>query len=164
MWKAYYDKRNARLFADLVTLTHEQNRYPWARAVWAGFHFARAAATFAKLRGEYEQVLPDLEVAYRLARDWTHAGFDPAAVTRAELAWWVARRVPGEDSPEQVGALIARLNALLYEVPADRVLVASTLRARAGRLRDEGGADAEWAEVGRLLRESYRSLHAAVNK
>ena len=28
MWKSYYAKRNVRLFWDLVTLTHEQYRYP----------------------------------------------------------------------------------------------------------------------------------------
>jgi hypothetical protein len=163
MWKAYYDERNLRLFTDLVILTHEQNRYPWSKAARASFYLARAASTFAKARGNYERVLPDLEHAYTIARDWTNARFDPAAVAKAELAWWVARRVPGQDSPENVGGLIADLNAQLYDVPRDKVLEASVLRARAGRLRDEGGQNADWAQVAALLRESYQSLHAAVN-
>ncbi|HEY7476081.1 MAG TPA: hypothetical protein VH679_13775 [Vicinamibacterales bacterium] len=162
MWQAYYSGRNVRLFTDLVTLNHEQYRYTWARASQVGYHLARAASTFAKIRSDYEQVLPDLEAAYAIAKNWTQARFDPKAVARAELAWWVARRTPGQDSPEQVGGLIADLNALLYDVPRDRVLTASVLRARAGRLRDEGGERADWAEVGRLLKESYRALHAAV--
>lgn len=162
MWQAYYAGRNVRLFADLVTLNHEQYRYTWARASQVGYHLARAASTFAKIRSDYDQVLPDLESAYNVAKDWTQARFDPKAVARADLAWWVARRVPGQDSPDQVGGLIADLNALLYDVPRDRVLGASVLRARAGRLRDEGGERADWAEVGRLLKESYRALHAAV--
>lgn len=162
MWRAYYDKRNVRLFTDLVTLLHEQNRYSWARATQAGLHLARAAATFGHLRSEYEQVLPDLIAAYTIERDWLHARFDPVAVSKAELAWWVARRVPGENSPEQVGALVAEENALLYDVPRDRVLEASTLRARAGKLRDDGGAQADWATVSDLLHQSYRALHAAV--
>src|SRR5437870_4667549 len=112
MWKAYYAHEKVRLFHDLVTSLHEQNRYPWGKSAHAGFHLARAAATFADLRSNYEQVLPDLERAYTIARDWTHAGFDPAAVARAELAWWVARRIPGKDSPDQVGGLIADENAL----------------------------------------------------
>jgi len=107
-------------------------------------------------------VLPDLIAAYTIERDWLHAGFDPVAVARAELAWWVARRVPGQNSAEQVGALIADENALLYEVPRDRVLEASTVRARAGKLRDDGGAQADWATVSDLLHQSYRALHAAV--
>ena len=164
MWQAYYAGRNVRLFTDLVTLNHDQYRYTWARAAHAGFHLARAASTFAKIRSDYDQVLPDLERAYSIAREWTNAGFDPESVARAELAWWVARRVPGQDSPEQVGALIADLNALLYAVPRERVLDASVLRARAGRLRDEGGERADWTEVGRLLRDSYRALHMAVQQ
>ena len=164
MWQAYYAGRNVRLFTDLVTLNHDQYRYTWARAAHAGFHLARAASTFAKIRSDYDQVLPDLERAYAIAKEWTNASFDPKSVARAELAWWVARRVPGQDSPEQVGALIADLNALLYAVPRERVLDASVLRARAGRLRDEGGERADWTEVGRLLRDSYRALHAAVQQ
>jgi hypothetical protein len=161
MWQAYYAKQRFRLFKDLVVSLHEQNRYSWAKAVVAGFHLARAAATFGDLRGEYEQVLPELERAYTIARDWTMARFDPAAVARAELAWWVARRQPGQNSPEQVGELIAQENSLLYDIPRERVLSASILRARAGRLRDEGGEHADWPEVSRLLHQSYRELHAA---
>lgn len=160
MWQAYYAHQRLRLFVDLVTSLHEQNRYPWARAAGVGFHLARAAATFADLRSNYEQVLPDLEHAYTSTRDWMHAGFDPALVARAELAWWVARRVPGQDSPEQVGGLLADENALLYETPRDRVLHASVLRARAGKLRDDGGEHADWAAVSRLLHQSYRELRA----
>jgi hypothetical protein len=162
MWQAYYLEQNWRLFRSLVLLTHEQYRYPWARSVRAGFHLGRAAATFGTLQSDYEQVLPDLERAYTIARDWTDAGFDPAAVARAELAWWVARRVPGSDSVEQVGGLIADENALLYEVPRERVLQASILRAAAGKLRDQGGSQADWTEVSRLLHQSYKALHAAV--
>jgi hypothetical protein len=162
MWQAYYAKERVRLFRGLVVSLREQYRYPWAKAGRVAFHLARAAATFGDLRGNYEQVLPDLERAYTISKDWTGAAYDPAAVARAELAWWVARRIPGQNSPEQVGGLIADEYALLYDVPRDRVLEASVLRARAGRLRDEGAERADWATVGRLLRESYRSLATAV--
>lgn len=164
MWQAYYSKQKVRLFAGLVTLLHEQNRYPWSKAARAGFYLARAAATFGDARSDYERVLPDLERAYIIEKDWVDATFDPRAVARAELAWWVARRVPGQNSPEQVGGLIADENALLYDVSRERVLAASVLRARAGRLRDEGGANADWPAVSKLLVESYRTLHRAVQK
>jgi hypothetical protein len=164
MWKAYYEKRNVALFSDLVTLSREQYRCTRARALRIAYHLARAAATFGNLRSDYEQVLPDLEKAYGLARDWTGASYDVPAIAKAELAWWVARRIPGQNSPENVGALIAELNAQFYGVPKERVLEASVLRARAGRLRDEGGINADWTEVSRLLHESYRSLHAGVNQ
>jgi hypothetical protein len=72
--------------------------------------------------------------------------------------------VPGEDSPDQVGALIAEENALIYGVPRERVLAASVLRARAGKLRDEGGEKADWPAVHDLLRQSFRELHAALTE
>ena len=162
MWQSYYQKRKARLFGELVTMLHEQYRYPWAKSVRAGFHLARAAATFGDARGDYERVLPDLEQAYTIARDWTGAKFDPAAVARAELAWWVARRQPGHDSPEQVGALMADEYALLYDMPKEKVAEAALLRAQAGALRDRGGANADWPAVDDLLHRSFRSLRAAM--
>jgi hypothetical protein len=162
MWQAYYAKQKFRLFKGLVVSLHDQNRYSWSKATIAAFYLARAAATFGDLRSNYEQVLPDLERAYTIARDWNGAHFDPAAVARAELAWWVARRQPGQNSPEQIGALIADENALLYEIARDRVLSASILRARAGWLRDQGGDRADWVEVSRLLHQSYRELHSGV--
>src|SRR5579872_1905551 len=89
MWQAYYRKERLRLFALLVTMLHEQYRYSWATAAVEGFHLARAAATFGDLTSGYEAVLPDLETAYGQARTWMRAGFDPLAVARAELSWWV---------------------------------------------------------------------------
>lgn len=158
MWQAYYTKANLRLFRDLVILLHEQYHYTWSRAIVAGFHLARAAARFGNMRSDYDQVLPDLTSAYDIARDWTGAGFDAAAVARAELAWWVARREPGRDSPGQVGRLIAEEYALLYEAPIEQVEQSGLLRARAARLRDDGGEHADWPTVASILRDSYRAL------
>lgn len=158
MWQAYYAKERSRLFGLLVTMLHEQYRYSWVTAAREGFHLARAAATFGDLRSGYEQVLPDLETAYTMARDWTGAHYDPRAVARAELAWWVARRVPGQNSPEQVGRLMADEYALLYETTPDRVARAALLRAEAGALRDAEASQPDWETIGRLLDASYRDL------
>jgi hypothetical protein len=162
MWQAYYAKERLRLFTLLVTMLHEQNHYSWATATREGFHLARAAATFGDAQTNYDRVLADLENAYGIAKDWLHAGFDPRAVARAELAWWVARRTPGEDSPERVGGLMADAYGLLYEVPRSRVTTAAILRAQAAALRDAEAERPNWAAVGQLLRESYRDLHRAL--
>lgn len=162
MWQAYYRKEKVQLFRLLVTMLREQYRYPWVKAASAGYHLARAAAVFGDTRSDYERVLPDLEVAYGIAKDWTGAGYDPAAVARAELGWWVARRTPGQNSPESVGERMADLYALYYEVPRERVQPAALLRARAAALRDSGGDRADWPEVSRILQQSFRSLAAAV--
>jgi hypothetical protein len=162
MWQAYYRKEKPRLFALLVTLLHEQNRYPWSKATVAGFHLARAAAVFGDARGDYDRVLPDLARAYAIARDWTGSGFDPGQVARAELDWWVARRTPGQNAPSQVGALIAEEYARLYEVPREAVAHAAALRAEAAALRDRGGEKADWKTISALLHDSYRALRTAL--
>jgi hypothetical protein len=162
MWQAYYAKERIRLFGLLVTMLREQRRYSWALATREGFHLARAAATFGDLRGGYDRVLPDLEAAYTMARDWTGAHYDPAAVARAELAWWVARRIPGQNSAEQVGRVMAEEYALLYETTPDRVAQAALLRAEAGALRDDQAEHPDWDTIHRLLDASYRALLAAV--
>jgi len=162
MWQAYYAKERVRLFALLVTMLHEQYRYSWATATKEAFHLARAAARFGDLKGGYEVVLPDLEAAYATAESWLRAGFDPRDVARAELAWWIARRIPGRNSPEQVGALIADEYALLYETRREAVTNAARLRAEAAALRDAEAAEPDWDTIGALLRQSYRDLLAAL--
>jgi hypothetical protein len=162
MWQAYYGKQRVRLFSLLVTMLREQYHYSWATATIEGFHLARAAATFGDATGNYEVVLPDLEAAYAKARSWTDAAFDPEAVARAELAWWVARRTPGENSPEQIGLLIAREYALLYETTPENVADAAYLRAKAAAMRDEQAAHPDWDTIGRLLRASYDELLLAL--
>jgi len=163
MWQAYYAKERLRLFGLLVTMLHEQYHYPWATATLEGFHLARAAATFGDLRGGYDVVLPDLEAAYAKAKSWTQAEFDPRAVARAELAWWVARRVPGQNSAEQIGGLIADEYALLYETSRARVEAAALLRAQAAALRDAQAGRPDWDRIGRLLLQSYSELRAALS-
>jgi hypothetical protein len=163
MWQAYYAKQRTRLFGLLVTLLHEQYHYSWATATLEGFHLARAAATFGDLRGGYDVVLPDLEAAYAKAKSWTHAEFDPRAVARAELAWWVARRVPGQNSAEQIGGLIADEYALLYETTGARVAEAALLRAQAASLRDAQAGQPDWERIGRLLLQSYSELRSALS-
>ena len=163
MWQAYYAKERARLFGLLVTMLHEQYRYSWAVATIEAFHLARAAATFGDLRSGYEVVLPDLEAAYSTAKSWLRAGFDPRAVARAELAWWIARRIPGQNSPEQIGGLIADEYALLYETDRRGVLNAARLRAEAAALRDAEAQNPDWDTIGRLLQQSYRDLLASLS-
>jgi hypothetical protein len=163
MWQAYYRKQNIRLFRDLIVTLHEQYKFSWAGALTTGFYLARAAAAFATLTTNYDRVIPDLEQAFRRVRMATDGTFEPAAVAKAELAWWVARRVPGHNSAEQVGRLIAEENALIFNAPLEVVLEPSVRRARAGKLRDDGGINADWTTVSDLLHDSYQQLHRAVN-
>ena len=160
MWQAYYARENVRLFGLLLSTLRGQYHYSWAVAAREGFHLARAAATFGSARDHYDVVLPDLEAAYATAGRWLNAGFEPRAVARAELAWWVARRIPGHNDPAQVGGLIADEYALLYEAPRAAVERAALLRAQAAAMRDAQAQQPDWDAIGRLLRESYRDLAA----
>ena len=64
------------------------------------------------------------------------------------------------------------LYAAIYDVPETAVREAGTLRGQAAEVRDRGAAAdpegphapgrAYWPEVARLLRDSYRSLRAAL--
>ena len=124
-------------------------------------NLANAATKFREATGAYEsQTLPELVAAYTKIRDHSGAKFDPNEAAKAELAWWVARRTPGRDSPEQVGAEIAKLYAILYGSGKEEFRRAGLLRAQAAHLRDQNGG--EWDKVESLLRESYEILKSGI--
>lgn len=158
MWQAYYAKERVRLFALLVVTLREQYGYAWVTAARAGFHLARAAATFGDAQSHYDVVLPDLTEAYRLLKAQAGAPFDPADVARRELAWWVARREPGQNAPEQIGRLIAEEYAALYSAPLDEMLHPARLRAQAAALRDSQAQQPDWPAIEQLLVDSHRAL------
>jgi hypothetical protein len=163
MWQSYYEKDRVRLFALLVATLREQYHYSWAVAVTEAFRLARAAVRFSELQSNYDTVLPDLEAAYTTARSWLGADFEPAAVARAELAWWVARRTPGRNNAAIVGGLIADEYVLLYDTSHDLVALPAQLRAEAAALRDANAASPDWETIGRLLQQSYAALSRALS-
>ncbi len=163
-WQAAYTRQRLRLFRTTTVMLREQYDYSWTTAAREALNLLDAAATFAAANGNYGVVLPDLEAAYTTARDWTGADYDPSAVARAELAWWVAGRTVGQDSPRHVGDLMARQYALVYETTPDAVRRATQLRAQAAALRDAADQEPDWDEIAQLLAESYVSLFDAVGE
>jgi len=93
MWKAYYRRQPARLFADLIEALHVQARVSWPRTIGASLLLTRAAAGFARSTGDYERFAPDIGRAYRMLGLPDHV--DAEAVARHELRWWVVRRELG---------------------------------------------------------------------
>ncbi|MFW6286620.1 MAG: hypothetical protein ACOC29_01640 [Candidatus Sumerlaeota bacterium] len=163
MWKAYYGDDKTQLGLQLVMLAHQQYMISLAKAQEVARLLASSAMDFRESEGEQEaKALPQLEQAYRLIREASELDFDPEEAARNELEWWVARRTPGRDSPEQVGREIAELYATLYGSEPERYLEAGTLRARAGAVRDAGGKNADWQQVEALLQQSYRKLEEAL--
>lgn len=170
MWKAYYRRQPARLFGLLIQAIREQADLSWPRAIWVALLLTRAAAGFARATGDYERFAPDIGRAYRAMR--LPAQVDIEAVARHELRWWVVRREIGLAAGRAAGESITDLYASLYDVPRETVAEAGRLRGEAAEVRDRGATDdpdgprgagaAYWPEVARLLRDSYRSLKAAL--
>ncbi len=170
MWKAYYRWQPARLFVLLIHALRAQARVSWLRALRASLLLTRAAAGFARASGDYERFAPDIIRAYRVLGLPDHV--DIGAVARHELRWWVVRRELGLSAGAAAGDAITDLYATLYDVPRETVAEAGQLRGLAAEVRDRGAhSDPEgpraagaayWSEVALLLRDSYRSLRAAL--
>ena len=143
----------------------------WPRALRASLLLTRAAAGFARATGDYDRYAPDIGRGYRMLGLPDHV--DVEAVARHELRWWVVRREIGLAAGEAAGDAITDLYAALYDVPRESVAEAGRLRGLAAEVRDRGATDdpdgpraagsAYWPEVARLLRDSYRSLRAALD-
>jgi hypothetical protein len=163
MWQAYYSGDTKELGLELVHVLRTQFGMSLLESGETGLLLARASMRFRSMSGGYEaNLVPELTEVYRHIQESTGASFDPREAAEAELSWWVARRTPGEDSPEQVGRKIADLYAVLYGGAKEEFVEAGTLRARAAALRDAGGPEADWVEVESLLRQSYRTLVEAL--
>ena len=170
-WKAYYRKQNLRLFGLLVKVEREQARASWPRALAASVAFARAAARFGRSSGDYERFAPDIRRGYR----WLGLpdSVDADEVARCELRWWVVRREIGLSSGHAAGEAITAVYAALFGVAPETVVEAGALRGEAAEFRDRaaavdpdgpaGAGTSYWPQVAKLLRQSYRSLHAALH-
>ena len=169
-WKAYYRRQPLRLFGLLVMANHDQAHVSWRRALVAAFYFARGASRFGRATGDYERFAPDVVRGYRALG--LPADVDAQEVARRELRWWVVRREIGLAAGDEAGKAITALYSVIYRLPEEKVAEAGRLRGLAAEVRDRGSAAdpagptgpgaAYWPEVARLLRDSYRKLHAAL--
>jgi hypothetical protein len=170
MWKAYYRRQPARLFGLLVKGLHEQAHASWPRALASSVFLTKAAVGFARSSGDYERFGPTIARGYRILGLPDDVDLD--AVASNELRWWVVRREIGLAAGAAAGDAITATYAALYRIPSERVEEAGRLRGLAAEVRDRGAEEdpagatgagtAYWPEVARLLRDSYRSLHAAL--
>lgn len=159
MWQAYYGGKRLPLCLELIRQLRAQFGLTLLQAIHVGYLLARSAMRFKRARDHYEEAaLPDLVAAYEQIRQATGRTFDPAPVARAELAWWVARRTPGEKEPEQVGHRIGELYALFYGNASPHYAAAGLLRAQAAHLRYQQHPHPDWPRIQTMLTESYRHL------
>ena len=160
LWQAAAVKEDVGIYTSSMFLLREQHRYTWFRAVQAGFYLGRATIVFNNSLGKFERVLPDLEAAARIQRDWTGASFDPVIVARAQLDWWVALRTPG--LTDQVTGFMANEYALRYDHSQGPLADAAIRRAQAAQMRELAKIDPDWPAITALLTDSYRSLAEAL--
>lgn len=160
VFQAYDSGADFGLFVGYTKLLREQNKYSWFRAIDAGFHMARAMSAARTVHSHYEQLLPDLEYAYTVERDWLGASFDPKKVAQAELdAWvWVKEQMP--NPTEMVTQSLAARDALRFNTTESETLGPAMLIARAEQMRDEPNTD--WPTVLALLTDASRALALAV--
>ena len=163
MWQAYYSGDRTELGLQLISLLRNQYGLSLLEAKEIGELLASSALTFRTSTGNSENgALGKLTEAYRLIKRASGRSFDPEKAARAELAWWIARRTPGQDSAEQVGQKIAELYTILCGDGHPSLPAAGLLRSEAAELRDSGGQNADWARIEDLLRQSYSELEKAL--
>jgi len=164
MWRSYYERRETRLFRELISLLRGQFGMTPLEATKSAYHAAHAAFVFkdGKNRTDYEKALPDIEEYYEEIADRSRESFDPDKVAKLELEWWILHR---ERSPELATAL-AELQSAIYGVPSEKFAEHARLRAEAMVLRDDRSTeitDEDWRKIGDMLNRSWQSLHEAVN-
>ena len=155
MWQAYYTRDNQALGLALVSLLGEQFGLSYVAAAQVGEQLALGAAIFSQRGPDHEaNATSTLVDAYALLRDAVDGSWDPAEAARLEVQWWVDRRTPGRDSPEQVGQSIASLYELFYGEMNPDLQEAGRLRAEAAALRDAQQQQANWPRIQALLEDS----------
>jgi hypothetical protein len=170
MWRSYYGRERLRLFGQLAELLRTQYRMPFWRSNAVAYQAARAAFVFkdSRARADYERALPNLVNFYESIRAVSDTDFDAGRAARLELEWWIVHRERRRHAPGDLDRALADLAAELYRVPAERLAEHARLRAEAMLIRDtkaeQGGVTADdWRRIDQLLRQSWRSLHHAVN-
>jgi hypothetical protein len=171
MWRSYYSRQRARLFAQLTELLRTQYRLPFWRSNAVAYRAAKAAFVFkdGHSRADYERALPDLVSFYKSIRAVSDTDFDPERAARLELEWWIVHRERRAHAAGDLERALAELEAELYRIPSDKFMEHARLRAEAMEIRDtkaeQGGVNEEdWRRIDELLHQSWRSLHAAVNQ
>lgn len=170
MWRSYYDKERLKLFTQLAGLMRSQYRMPFLRSNEAAYQAGKAAFVFkeGKQRSDYEKALPNLRNFYRDIRAQSDIPFDVERAAKLELEWWIIHRQRDQHKPADLANSLAKLQAEIFQMPAERFAEHARLRAEAMTIRDDkaaagGVSEADWQRIDELLRGSWQSLWQAVN-
>ncbi|MDZ4815977.1 MAG: hypothetical protein SGI71_06885 [Verrucomicrobiota bacterium] len=159
-WKAYYEKQPLLLLVELASTLQNQFGLNEKDAGAVAQLFMHAAMGFRTSSLDKKTIQVELMAGYNIIQKASGLNFDPAEVARAEFAWWIARRTPGQDSSEQIGRLISDLYKTIYGKSNPDIIHAAMKRAEAAHVRDSSASkgQTDWVTVEKLLVESYTSL------
>jgi len=171
-WKAYYSKDKLGIFTHLskmIGIQYDIQDPSILRQV--SLQLGLAVSKFGELprttsAQEYDrEVLPLLVQGYKSLKEATHSNWNEEKAAKEDLAWWLARRKKGANSPEQVGKLMAKLYQTVYgNQDGYHFYRAGYLRASAARYRDlckwhwGGLQEKDWQIIQDLLKDAYTEL------
>ncbi|MBC8155836.1 MAG: hypothetical protein H7Z72_23350 [Bacteroidetes bacterium] len=169
MWQSYYDRKQAKLIWQLVSLFRAQYRASWVDATRMAYQAGRAAFVFknGKTPADYERVIPYLETYFTLFERQSREPFDVRRAARTELTWWVVHR---KRNPPALEKALADEMAVIYHQPARDFAGYAAYRTEAMMLRDSaaktpaGVTAANWQTINELLTLSWQSAYRAVNQ
>ncbi|MDF1755088.1 MAG: hypothetical protein P1U89_20030 [Verrucomicrobiales bacterium] len=171
MWKSYYKKDRAQLYAELTELLEIQYQLSFWKKQQVAWYAGSAAFVFKKGRSrkDYEKALPDLTKFFERIHALSLTDFDAAEAARLELEWWIIHRERNKRKPGELARALAEAVAELYQMPVDKFTDYGDFRARAMGIRDQkskagGVTEEDWENIETLLNQSWRSLHDAVNQ
>jgi hypothetical protein len=170
MWRSYYARQQVKLYNQMTELLRTQYNLPFVRSNTVAYQAARAAFVFkgGHNRQEYEKALPYLLNFYTSLHKVSDIPFDIDRAARLELEWWIIHRERDKHAPGDLERALAELSAELYQMPVERFTEYARLRAEAMTIRDTkadrgGVTETDWAKIGDLLHESWKSLKEVVS-
>lgn len=167
MWRDYYEQRYLDLFRHLYDVSRREYGFSPLDSVRIAVAAASAAKAFqpSTSREQAEAALPELTTYFEILARAAPVAVAVEDAARTELAWWQARR---EDvTPEQYGAIIARVATLLYGVDGEDMRRSGLVRAQAMDYRDKHATnttEADWSHIDEQLRLAYGLLKKALSR
>ena len=169
IWQAYYSHKFIRLFFLTVQLLRTQLRLSLYRTLKMSYYFSIASVEYRlnKKHMSSDRTLKNLTKFYRIISTNSTQPFDFVRAAQMELDWWNVQRYDrGDKKALQLG--LAKTFAVVYHTQTDKVLAYGRYRTDALDLKNKylhvEHIEPKWHEIEKLLLQSWKSLHEAVQK
>jgi hypothetical protein len=158
-WQAAMVREEFSVFVSLTLYQRELHRMSWFRAAESARPLSRAVSQLPHMTSRYERVMPDLEEAAVIERDWKGLEFDTTAVARLQMNWLIMVRNPQQaNNAQRSVSEMAEELGLRFGLSAGYTQTAASDRAEAFRSVLMRNANPDWQTVTLQLTRSYTSL------